>query len=65
MSTIELRGINQRGKNRIREHGPVFNLARRGHFKGRAAVLVECQRCPWWGWLDDAEASPMVQGVRL
>jgi len=53
---IKLKGLNQRGKNRVAEHGPIFVLIRgpeKTHW-GPETIFVKPSKKSdnWYGWLE-------------
>lgn len=45
---------DQRTKERIKQHGPLFNVLQRGNpicFFGEEAVLLESVKSSWTGWI--------------
>ncbi len=69
MKMVTLRGVSQRGTNRVREHGPTFKLVREGLFRREPALLLRCcalhsTKCDWLGWLvvgGDAPEAALVE----
>ncbi len=63
-SLIRLTSRSPRARNRIAEHGAIFQIERRGTFRGATAVLCRCDgHCDWLGWFvaDEATWTPIVK----
>ena len=63
MLFVKLRGLNKRGKNRVREHGPEFILRKNGEFDNVPALFVESKNDSWFGWLDINEVEVLETRV--
>ncbi len=57
MQKIKIKPLSHRAENRIREHGSVMELVKRGFFKGDVAVLVKSLKTDWMGWFTVYEAE--------
>ena len=57
METIRVAGKNQRGCNRINEHGDTFVFKRAGMMNGQSAILVESLDGKWMGWFTEDEVE--------
>lgn len=57
-----LRGLNQRGKNRVREHSQLEITGNRGD----ESLLFTCRDpgCEWMGWLDPGHDVEVLDGDR-
>lgn len=41
MALVKLKGKSLKGKNRIRENGPIYNVVKRGKFQDKPALFIE------------------------
>jgi len=63
MDLVTLRGVNQRGKNRVREHGPTFAVIHRSG----ASLHVRCIKpgCPCLASFPVSPACPSTESINF